>query len=470
MRKGLILALILLVAQSCVMYPRYKRPSLDIPCAWRFDANTASTATNYRWWFQFEDPVLNAFICQGLHYNNDIKIAVATVMEYYAQLGITNSQFWPQINANGIYERTELATALTPLLPGQARTFNVYELFLTLDWELDFWGKLQSMSEVSFRQLMSQVQAQREVVLTVVTAIASSYIHLREYDEELQISRDTLKSRQESFKLATYRFLGGQTSELEVAQSESEVEDAKAQVIQFELLVALEEDRLSVLVGMNPRSIMRGRTLEQLPTPPTIPAGLPSQLLCQRPDIMAAEQMLMAANAQIGVARAQFFPTISLTGLFGFESVALNNLFTNPGRTWAYGVNILQPIVNGGNLISQLDLANAQKCAAIYNYRQVVLEAFKDVDDALISHQKALELVKVRAKSVEVLQLYLHLATLQYNEGETDYLNVLDAERKLFQAQLDHAVAQSDTLLTVVALYKALGGGWVVDADRCLRK
>lgn len=245
--------------------------------------------------------------------------------------------------------------------------------------------------------------------------------------------------------------------------------DAKAQVIQFELQIATQEDQLSVLIGSNPRSIMRGQTLDELAMPPCIPAGLPSQLLCQRPDIMEAEQLLIAANAQIGVARAQFFPTITLTGMFGFESLQLSSLFTNPGRTWNYGINLLQPIVNGGNLISQLQLAKAQKCAAYWHYLKTIQTAFAEVDDALITHQKMLELVVVRAKNVEVLKLYLHLATLQYNEGETDYLSVLDAERKLFQAQLDHATAQGDSLLSIVSLYKTLGGGWVVDADRIVK-
>lgn len=452
------------------MHPRYQRPCVDIPENWRFQADNASTAANLRWWKQFNDPVLDELICTALHYNKDINVAVARVLEFYAKLGIAESQFYPQVNGSAFAGRAELPTALAPTIPGQPRTFDIYQVLLSMTWELDFWGKIQSMTEVALHQLCSQIQVQREVVLTVVTAVASSYITLRELDKELKISRDTLKSREESLKLARYRYIGGQTSEIEVAQAASEVGNAKAQVIQFELQIAKQEDQLSVLIGSNPRSIMRGLSLDDLTMPPCVPAGLPSQLLCQRPDIMEAEQLLIASNAQIGVARAQFFPTISLTGMFGFESLQLSSLFTNPGRTWNYGVNLLQPIVNGGNLLSQLELAKAQKCAAYWNYLRTIQRAFAEVDDALITHQKTLELVQVLAENVKVLQLYLHLATLQYQEGETDYLNVLDAERKLFQAQLDHATAQGDSLLSIVSLYKTLGGGWVVDADRCLRK
>jgi len=466
MRKVLLLVLLLLATQSCVMYDPYKRPCVDSPLNWRFSADTSYAAANFNWWQQFEDPVLDQLICQGLHYNRDIKVAIATVFEFYAQLGIADSQFYPQITANGFAGRTEQSIAYNPFFAG-FRTFDVYQLVLNMSWEIDFWGRIRSLSDVALHQLMGQVQAQREVVLTVVSSIASSYIRLREMDKELKIAQDTLKSREESFRLAQFRFEGGQTSELEVAQALSEVEDAKAQVIQFQLDIALQEDRLSVLLGMNPRTIMRGKTLDELNLPPCVPAGLPSQLLCQRPDIMEAEQQLIAANAQIGVARAQFFPTISLTGMFGFESTSLKTLFTNPARTWDYGASILQPIVNGGNLQSQLQQAEAQKCAAYYHYLQIVQVAFAEVDDALISHQKALELVEVRKKSVEVLQLYLKLATLQYKEGETDYLNVLDAERKLFDAQLQHAQAQGDSFVSIVNLYKALGGGWVVEAARC---
>lgn len=216
MRKILILLLFLLASQSCIMHPRYRRPCVDTPENWRFQADNASTAANYRWWKQFNDPVLDELICTALHYNKDIKVALATVLEFYAKLGIAESQFYPQITGTAVAARAELPVALAPTIPGQPRTFDIYQVLLNMTWELDFWGKIQSMTEVALHQLCSQIQAQREVVLTIVTAVASSYITLRELDKELKISKETFKSRQESLKLARYRYEGGRHLKLKL--------------------------------------------------------------------------------------------------------------------------------------------------------------------------------------------------------------------------------------------------------------
>ncbi|MDR3624182.1 MAG: efflux transporter outer membrane subunit [Chlamydiales bacterium] len=465
MKRLLYLLAFFFLLQSCSLNPPYNRPSHTSPPNWRFAADNTSTANNFRWWKQFQDPILDALICEALRYNYDIKIAAATVCAFYARLGIAASAQYPQVNGNIVVGRQQTATALVPSLPGQARIYNVYEGLLNFSFDLDLWGQLQSLTENALYTYLSTIEARRSIVLTVVSGVAAGYLLLRQFDEQLKISNDTLKSRIESLRLAKARFEGGQTSLMEVRQAESEVDDAKVQVIQFELQISLQEDLISVLIGANPSPILRGRSLETLPIPPHIPAGLPSFLLCQRPDIIGAEELIIAANARIGAARAQFLPNISLTGLYGTESTSLKSLFTNPAETWNYSLNALQPIFTGGLLISQVELSNAQKCESINSYIKTIITAFQEVSDALISHQKALELAVVQKHNVEVLKDYLRLATIQYNNGETDYLTFLDAERKLFNVELDYATAQGDCLISVVELYKALGGGWVIDAD-----
>lgn len=464
-RQFLLLITLLLILQSCSLNPPYHRPRISIPRNWRFAADNASTRCNLNWWKQFKDPVLNALICEALHHNYDIKIAATTVRKFYAQLGITGSAQFPQIYGNAITGREESAIALIPTIPGQSRIYNIYSTLLNLSFDLDLWGKLQSLTDSALWTYLSSIEARRAIVLNIVTDVAASYLLLRQYDMQLYISKETLESRLKSLKLAKARFEGGQTSLMEVKQAQSEVDDAKVSVIEYEREIALQEDLISVLIGKNPSPIFRGRTLNTLILPPTVPASLPSALLCQRPDIVGAEELIIAANAQIGAARASFLPDVNLTGYLGTQSTQLNNLFTNPSQTWGYFLNLTQPVYTGGELYWQLELANAQKCEAIYRYVKTVLTAFKEVSDALISHEKALELVAVQKDNVATLQDYLRLADIQYNNGETDYLTFLDAERKLFRVELDYATAVGDSLISIVNLYKALGGGWVIEAD-----
>jgi multidrug efflux system outer membrane protein len=457
---------LLFLLTSCIK-PNYTPQYVDIPNTWRLKGDEGSTLCNFRWWEQFQDPVLNRLIDIALENNLDLQVAISRVLEYYGRLGVTNSYLYPEVDLQANYNRTEVSL-LEPTLTAievQNRIFNTFQGFFNLNWELDFSGRLSSASEAAYADLMAQVEARRVVVITVVTSVANAYILLRQLDGQLDISKKTLMSRVESLELAKSRFLLGETSEMEVKQAESEVKDAAIRVIQFERDIPQQENHLSILLGENPRAIERGSVLATWGYPFEIPAGLPSDLLTQRPDIAEAEQKLIAANAHVAEARALFFPQINLTGFFGNESDQLKTLLTSPAQMWQYGFNLLEPIFNAGRTSYQVDATKAQRDEALFNYRQTILTAFQEVEDALIGTQKNQELVIEHQEQVQVLSEYLHLAQLRYLEGEIDYLNVLDAERSLFEAQLAMIAAQADNFHVVVQLYGALGGGWVIDAD-----
>lgn len=287
---------------------------------------------------------------------------------------------------------------------------------------------------------------------------------------QLVVSIATVRSRVESYELAKLRFFEGLTSELEVKQAASELDQAEIEVINLQTLIPQQENLISVLVGHPPRAIARGRTIDGWGVVPEIPAGIPADILEQRPDILSAEQQIIATNARLGEARAQFLPDISLTGYYGYQSAALHNLFTDPSRVWQWAANLLQPIFEGGRLLSNLDLNKALKCEAYYSYQQAILKALQEVNDALIAHKQSKLNLVVETHNVYELQDYLKLATLQYENGIVDYLNVLDAERRLFEAQLNLAQAQANVYVTLVNVYMALGGGWVVDAENIMKE
>lgn len=484
---------------SCTLSPRYERPCMEMPDQWRVDSDETETVINTRWWEQLQDPVLTELIQEALDSNKDLKAATARIAQFRAQLGIVSSQLYPQIYAQGSVSRQRMSQtlagnlsltqfdnqemdayggnqggALAALLPNLSQIFPVYTndylAVMTAAYELDLWGKIRSATDASFSELLGQIDARRALILSIVSSVADSYILLRQYDAQLLISQQTVKSREQSFLLAKVRFEEGLTSELEVAQAAAERDEAIIQVIQFQTLIPVQENLLSVLIGHPPAAIQRGRSVDAFQLPPDIPTGLPVDLLEQRPDILQAEELLKATNFRIGEARALYFPDITLTGNYGYESAQLHELFTNPSRTWQWMVNLLQPIFTGWKITSTVDLAKARKQEAVYNYLQVILTALQEVDDALIAHKNSKRAVVVQIARVKDLHEYLHLATLQYQNGLVDYLNVLDAERRLFGSQLDLAKGQADVFITLVNLYKALGGGWVIDAENLMKE
>lgn len=474
--------LLIFVLHSCAsLAPKYHRPVTEIPCDWRIPTDSSSTIDNTYWWENLQDPVLNALIDEALENNKDLGLAVSRVYEFKARYGIVSSALYPQLNGQVNASRQRISqtagflggfngngggNTIAPLFPLQFSPFNTNYLgVMNVAYELDIWGKIRNASAASYDELLAQIEVRRTVVLTLVSQVASSYILLRQYDEQLKIAKRTLESRIQSLKLAEVRFKEGLTSELEVKQAAAEVDEAQIRVILFETQIPQQENLISVLVGHPPRSLERGKNIFEWSEPAEIPAGLPSEILEQRPDILQAEYLLMAANAKVGEARALLFPDLTLTGYAGTQSSQLHQLFTDPSKVWQIAGNLLQPIFEGGRILNTIALANSVKREAYYNYQQTILTAFKEVDDALIAHAQSKIAVKVEELRVEDLKQYLHLATLQYENGLVDYLNVLDAERRLFDAQLDLAQSQALVFLTLVNVYKSLGGGWVIEAD-----
>lgn len=461
-KRFICLILIASFLSSCLR-PHYVAPHLDIPTDWRMEADEGSTLCNLRWWQQFKDPVLDELILRALANNQDLQVAVYRVIEFYAQYRVTSASLYPFVNANAFYSRQQLPKTIPNVFP--PRTFDNFMLWLNATWELDFWGKLLSATEASWADMLSQEEARRAVVITVVESIANAYIVLRQLDAQLEIAKKTVKSRKESLQLAVDRFELGETSQLEVKQAEAEVETAVIRMIEFEREIPQQENLISILMGENPHEIIRGVPIDNFVYPVTIPAGLPSDLLYRRPDIMEAEDKLIAANARVTEARALYFPQITLTGTYGSQSDTLRKFLTAPSEFWFYGVNIVQTIFDSCRTYFRVEEARAVRAQALHSYKQAILNAFREVEDALIGYKKNRELVLEHEKQVKVLTDYLSLARLRYDEGEIDYLNVLDAERFLFNSQLDKAQSQADSFTAIVRLYSALGGGWVDDAD-----
>lgn len=470
MKKAFLIVLLPFLCLSCNLEPIYRRPDMELPESWRIESNDETTCANIEWWRELGDPILDTLIFQALQNNKDLQVAAWRVCEFYAHYKIVNSKLYPQLDLEGSALRERFPAQATFLPLGFDPIQSEYRYAFNLDLEIDFWGKIQSLSHAAFAEMMASVENRRQVVLALVTSVANSYILLRQLDLELEIALQIVADRQEYLRLATLRFQTGLTSEIEVMQATSILEESEAIVVSLQTLIPLEENLLSVLLGANPTCITRGKTLKELHLISNIPAGLPSELLCRRPDILEAESLLIAANANIGAARALFFPAISLTGLLGAESFQLSTLFAKSSQAWALGGSFIQQIFTGGRLVNQLKLTIAEKQAMIYEYEQTVLNAFKEVNDALISHEQAKKLVIVQRRRVVAEAQYLHLAWLRYYDGEADYLTVLDAERGFFDAQISLAKAQGNTFTTLVAIYKSLGGGWVLDADYCLTR
>jgi len=469
MRRSLLLILFTFTAalSGCMMGPNYQRPAVDTPQTWRFEDKEAKDAANTAWWEQFNDPVLNDLIRTALKENKDVKIAAARVEEFMGRYGFTRAALFPQIGAGAGYGRQRVSelTGPSPLEDtGANATFNSSQLFLNASWEIDLWGKLRRATEAARAELLSTEEARRTVILTLVSSVASTYIDLRDLDKQLEIAQQTAKSREESYDLFQKRFQGGVISELELNQVKSEYEQALSTIPQFEKNIAQVENFLSTLLGRNPGQIARGKTVDQL-TLPAVPAGLPSDILVNRPDIRQAEQNLIAANANIGVAKSLYFPSISLTGLFGWASNDLDDLFKGPSKTWSWAVPAAMPIFTAGAIAGQVRSAEAIQQQTLISYEQSIQTAFREVEDALIGQKKTREQIVAQGQQVGSLRNYARIARLRYDNGYTSYIEVLDAERSLFNAELSYTQTQGVLFLSLINLYKAMGGGWVVAAE-----
>jgi multidrug efflux system outer membrane protein len=465
MPKLAALVVVLVTVTGCTVGPDYVKPELDTPDDWRFRIEDATGTVNTQWWEQFDDPVLDALINQALVNNKDVRIAAARVEEFAARVDITRAGFYPQIGYDGSAGRN--ATSLDAaggLLAGTSRINDSYLAALNVGWELDIWGRIRRSTEAARAQLLAEEEGRRTVILTLVSSVASSYINLRNLDRQLEIAIRTLDSRGQSVQLFETKFEGGVVSALEVAQIRSEYEQAAVRIPSLERQIALQENALSILLGSNPGSIPRGKTIDQL-TLPQVPEGMPSELLARRPDIQRAEQDLIAANAQIGVARSQYFPTISLSGLFGYASTELSDLLQGSSEIWGIGADALGPIFTGGSISGQVRATEAVQRQALVGYARTVQTAFREVDDALISSVKFREELVAQGRRVDALLDYARYAQIRYDEGQVSFIEVLDSERRLFDAELLQAQSENDVYASMVGLYKAMGGGWIQEAE-----
>jgi outer membrane protein, multidrug efflux system len=466
MRNIIIYSLLTIILFGCMMGPDYRKPIVEAPLSWRFEEKEARKIGNTAWWEQFNDPVLNELIQTALKENKDIKIAAARVEEFMGRYGTTRAALFPQVNATAAAGRsrvTELGT--TPLPSTNVNPADNYAVSLNGSWELDLWGKLRRATEAARADILSQEDGRRAVILTLVASTANAYVHLRDLDKQLDIARQTAQSRKEAYDLFLLRFKGGVISELELTQVKSEYEQTLSIIPFLEKVIAQQENVLSMLLGRNPAPIPRGKKIEELILP-TVPAGLPSELLANRPDIRQAEQNLIAANARIGVARSLYFPSISLTGSFGFSSIDLSQLFTGAARSWSWNAPVYAPIFTGGVIQGQVKSAEALQQQALLRYQQSIQTAFREVEDALIDQKRSREQLEIQTRQVESLSNYARIARLRFDNGYTSYIEVLDAERSLFNAELAHAQTKGLLFQALVNLYKAMGGGWITEADR----
>jgi multidrug efflux system outer membrane protein len=458
MRRLLVIAA--LAAAGCA--PSYTLPPTHLPDAVRPGEQVVVAQD---WWKSFDDPVLDRLVEDAFASSPTLEAAVARVDAAKARLGISGSQQLPAVNAALAGQRQQLSELTNA--PGPAREVTAYSANLQASWEIDLWGRIRNEVAASESDLLSASFGRDAVQLALAAQVAQGYFQLRAYDAELETTRRTVKSREDSYALREKRFAGGITSELDLRQAESELASARAQVPDLTDAVSRAEGTLAILAGASPNTLFgggapRGRTIDAIPVPPAVPEGLPSDLLLRRPDIREAEENLRAAQARVAGARTAWFPRIALTGAYGGESLAFGDLFSGPARAWTFAGSLVAPVFNAGLTAAQVDLASANERAAAAAYRDTVIRAFADTRNAITAKKQAADRVASRAQSVDALRRQVRLATLRYDNGFSNYLEVLDAERTLFSAELSLAEARRAHLAASVDLYRALGGGWTM--------
>jgi multidrug efflux system outer membrane protein len=460
MKRIAFLASLLLLA-GCMVGPKYKRPAVDAPTDYRsaMPSPAASVASlgNEKWWDVYQDPVLTQLIHTALQQNYDVRIAATRVLEAQAQLGITRANQLPSasLGANIYSQQNAKVSNLFP-----AYDVNAGQLNLSVIWNLDFWGKYRRQTEAARAQMLASEWGQRATISSLVANVATAYFQLRALDSQLEIAKRTLASRQQSLQLTNVLAKHGSASDLDVSQSEQLVYTASETIPDLERQIEQQENVLSILLGENPQSIPRGRSITEQPVPESVPAGLPSELLERRPDIRQAEENVVAANAQIGVAKAAFFPSFSLTGTGGLESNALNRFLSQPSQTWFAAFSVSQPLFEGGRLRSGLRLARAQWQESVLSYQQTVQDALEQVSNALVAYQKDRDFRGQQELLTQATQRSDQLSVLLYKQGGASYLQVLTSETNYYSAELNLVQAQLNERLALVQIYEALGGGW----------
>lgn len=461
MRRPILPLLALLLAFGCALGPNYRRPTVSVMDGFRGQSPAeAASLADQPWWEVFGDEALKSLITQSLEHNYDLRTAAWRVEEYRARAGIERSDWLPSITPTAMWERGRQSEYAT----GGGKTGSVFDVHASLSWELDLWGRIRRMNEATRAQYLGAQEQRRGVYLSTVAQVAQAYFELREMDARLEIATSTTAAFQETYDLFNRRLAGGTASALETARAEAALAAASATIPNLERQIQAQENLLSFLVGRNPGPIPRGANLAEQALPPRIPAGLPSHLLERRPDLRAAEQDLVAANAAIGVTMASYFPTLSLTGLLGGVAPHVVDLF-GAGKEWQIAPSLAGPSLQGLRLKYQKDVRLAQWEQTKAHYEATVTGAFGEVSTALVAYEKLAEVEQRQARAVAAYQDAVRLATLRYTAGLSSYVEVLDAQQQLFPAQNTLSQIRLSRLLTLVQLYKALGGGWKLNGQ-----
>jgi len=464
------------LAASCTVGPNYKRPVVPIPSAYRGDGSgsdpelarirgltpNGTSIADVKWSELFGDSTLTQLVTTALAQNFDVRIAAERVLQARAVLGIRRADQFPAVDASADAVTTRLSrTGANRAIPAGVDPDVTYtQIGFSLAWEIDVWGRLRRLTESARAQYLATEQARFGVITTLIADVTETYLALRALDLELEIARRTHTVATDSLRLTQARRDGGIATSLDVHQAEQLLYTAAGQIASLEREIAQTENALSLLLGQFPGDIPRGRPLEAFQAPPGVPPGLPSALLERRPDIRQAEQELIAANAQIGAAKAEFFPRIGLSGFFGAQSRALSDLLTAPARVWTGGAGAIAPIFNAGRTRANVRLTEAVQREMLVRYQRTIYSAFAEVSDALAGYRKTTEQRAQQERLVEALRAATHLSTQRYDGGVDNYLQVLDAQRNLFQGELDLARLRQRELGSIVQLYRALGGGW----------
>jgi multidrug efflux system outer membrane protein len=465
MKRIVLSVLVAGLTAGCAVGPDYRRPEVETPELWRVEYEFAADVANTRWWQQFDDPALNDLIDIALRENKDLLSAAARVDQFLGALTATRGQFFPQIGYSADASRNRASEVGTvPLPAGTDPYYNLYQGGLTAAWEIDLFGRVRRQSEAAQARVLASEQARRGVILSVVTTVATSYINLRALDRQLEIARATAKNYADTLALFELRYEGGVVSLVELSQIRSQYYQALAAVPSLERLVAAQENLISILIGRNPGSIPRGKTINELVLP-TVPGGLPASLLERRPDIQQAEQNLIAANANIGAAKALYFPNLSITGIGGSLSTTTGALGTAAAASGTIAATLTGPIFTFGTISGQVATAEAGQREALIFYQQVIQNALRETNDALIGAQKKAEESEALDKRVEALREYAQLSRLRFDNGVASYLEVLIAENDLFSSELTAVRSRADRYAELINVYKAFGGGWLDLAD-----
>jgi outer membrane protein, multidrug efflux system len=458
-RACLVCLLCTLLFTGCTMGPDYKRPSVEIPSSFRFQPGEAAATADTEWWKGFGDPALDRLIDEALRNNKNLEAAAANIEQASGSLMGARSYLFPQVGYSGSASRTRLPESGSAFVLTK-NPFSAFQALAGASWEIDLWGRYRRLTESARASLLASEEARRGVILSLVAETATAYFQLRALDGQLQVARSSLDTYVKAVDLFETQHDHGQVSQMTVAQAHTQYETAAAAIPQLESQIAVTENALSLLLGRNPGPIARGRTLAELTAPP-VPAVLPSGLLERRPDLLQAEQELVAANARIGAAKALYFPDISLTGSYGRASGDLSDLFKGSSRTWSYAGSLTGPLFTAGRVAGQVKQAEGARKAALAAYEGAVQNAFADAENAFVSHSKLSEQLSAEQRRVAAFREYERLAWDQYHAGYAPYLNVLYAQSQLFPAELSAISTRAATLIGVVNVYKAMGGGWV---------